>query len=54
MTEETLIKKTKYYLNKLKNNKQIKNRYELIELKNIIEELDSISYKIKKWKELER
>jgi hypothetical protein len=47
MSEEMLIKKAKYYLVRLKNNKQIKNRNELLELKKVIEELDSISYQIK-------
>ncbi len=52
MTEETAIDKAKKYLVRLKNGKQIK-KTELSDLKIVIEELDSISYKIKEWKELE-
>lgn len=53
MTEYLIISKAKEYLLRLKKNKPIKNRNELIELNKIIEELDSVSYKLKKWKELE-
>lgn len=52
MTEERTIDKAKKYLVRLKNEKQIK-KTELSDLKIVIEELDSISYKIKEWKELE-
>lgn len=52
MTEETAIDKAKKYLVRLKNGKQIK-KTELSDLKIVIEELDSISYKLKKWKEQE-
>jgi len=52
VTEETAIDKAKKYLVRLKNGKQIK-KTELSDLKIVIEELDSISYKIKEWKELE-
>lgn len=52
MTESTVIEKAKKYLVRLKNGKQIK-KSELSDLKIVIEELDSISYKIKEWKELE-
>lgn len=52
MTEETAIDKAKKYLVRLKNGKQIK-KTELSDLKIVIEELDSISYKIKEWKEFE-
>ena len=52
MTESTVIEKAKKYLVKLKNGKRIM-RSEINDLKIVIEELDSISYKIKEWKELE-
>ena len=52
MTESTVIEKAKKYLVRLKNGKQIK-KSELSDLKIVIEELDSISYKLNKWKELE-
>ena len=52
MTEETALDKAKKYLVRLKNGKQIK-KAELNDLKIVIEELDSISYKIKEWKEIE-
>ena len=52
MTEEMLLEKTKKYLVRLKNGKQIK-KTELSDLKEVIEELDSISYKIKEWRKLE-
>ena len=52
MTEETAIDRAKKYLVRLKNGKQIK-KTELSDLKIVIEELDSISYKIKEWKEFE-
>ncbi len=52
MTEEYLITKTKKYLVKLKNGKKIKLE-EINELKTIIEQLDSISYKLKYWRNLE-
>ena len=52
MTESTVIEKAKKYLVRLKNGNQIK-KSELSDLKIVIEELDSISYKIKEWKELE-
>ncbi len=53
MTEAAALEKAKKYLVRLKNGKQIK-KTELSDLKIVIEELDSISYKIKKWKELEK
>jgi hypothetical protein len=49
MTEEYLIKKTITYLNKKK--RKTKNKDELVELKQLVEELDSLNFKIKKWKE---
>ena len=52
MTEAAALEKAKKYLVRLKNGKQIK-KTELSDLKIVIEELDSISYKIKEWKELE-
>ena len=52
MTETTVIEKAKKYLVRLKNGKQIK-KSELSDLKTVIEELDSIGYKIKKWRKLE-
>lgn len=52
MTEEAALDKAKKYLVRLKNGKQIK-KTELNDLKIVIEELDSISYKIKEWKEIE-
>lgn len=52
LTEETALEKAKKYLVRLKNGKQIK-KTELNDLKIVIEELDSISYKIKEWKEIE-
>lgn len=52
MTETTMIEKAKKYLIKLKNGKAIKSN-ELLDLKIVIEQLDSLSYKIKKWKEKE-
>lgn len=52
MTEAMLIEKTKKYLVRFKNGKTIK-KTEISDLKIVIEELDSISYKIKEWKELE-
>ena len=52
MTESLAIEKAKKYLIKFKNGKTIK-KAELDDLKNVIEELDSISYKLKKWKEQE-
>lgn len=52
MTEETALDKAKKYLVRLKNGKQIK-KTELSDLKIVIEELDSISYKIKEWRKIE-
>lgn len=53
MMEETILTKAKKYLLKLKKKQNIKNLTELNELKQIIEEIDSITYKIKEWREIE-
>ncbi len=53
MMEETILTKAKKYLLKLKKKQTIKNLNELNELKQVIEELDSITYKIKEWREIE-
>lgn len=48
MNEELAIEKAKKYLLKLKKSKLIKKTSELIELNQIIEQLDSIDFQIKK------
>ncbi len=52
MTESLAIEKAKKYLIRFKKGKSIKTT-EIEDLKIVIEELDSISYKLKKWKEQE-
>lgn len=47
MTDELAIEKTKKYLIKLKKSKLIKKQSELLEIKEVIEQLDSLQFKIK-------
>ena len=47
MTDELAIEKAKKYLIKLKKSKLIKKQSELLEIKEVIEQLDSIQFKIK-------
>lgn len=53
MNEEIVLSKAKKYLVKLKKHQAIKKIAELNELKQVIEEIDSITYKIKEWREIE-
>lgn len=53
MNEEIVLSKAKKYLVKLKKQQVIKKITELNELKQVIEEIDSITYKIKEWREIE-
>ena len=48
MTEELALEKAKKYLIKLKKSKLIKKSIELIEINSVIEQLDSMVYKIRK------
>lgn len=48
MTEELTLEKAKKYLIKLKKSKLIKKSIELIEINSVIEQLDSMVYKIRK------
>lgn len=48
MTEELALEKAKKYLIKLKKSKLIKKSMELIEINSVIEQLDSMVYKIRK------
>lgn len=48
MTEELALEKAKKYLIKLKKSKLIKKSVELLEIQNVIEQLDSMVYKIRK------
>lgn len=48
MTEEFALEKAKKYLIKLKKSKLIKKSMELIEINSVIEQLDSMVYKIRK------
>lgn len=48
MTEELALEKAKKYLIKLKKSKLIKKSIELIEINIVIEQLDSMVYKIRK------
>lgn len=48
MTDDLALEKAKKYLLKLKNSKLIKKGTELIEIRKVIEQLDSISFQIKK------
>lgn len=47
MTDELAIEKAKKYLIKLKKSKLIKKQSELLEIKEVIEQLDSLQFKIK-------
>ncbi len=53
MNEEIILSKAKKYLVKLKKHQTIKKITELNELKQVIEEIDSITYKIKDWRKIE-
>ena len=53
MNEEIILTKAKKYLVKLKKKQTIKTISELNELNNIIEEIDSITYKLKDWRKKE-
>lgn len=48
MTEELALEKAKHYLIKLKKSKILKKSVELLEIQNVIEQLDSMVYKIRK------
>lgn len=48
MTEELALEKAKKYLIKLKKSKLIKKSIELIEINSVIEQLDSMVYKVRK------
>lgn len=47
MTDELAIEKAKKCLIKLKKSKLIKKQSELLEIKEVIEQLDSLQFKIK-------
>lgn len=53
MVEEITLNKAKKLLIRFKKNKPIKTLVELNELKQVIEELDSITFKIKEWRRIE-
>lgn len=48
MKDELAIEKAKKYLIKLKKSKVLKKQSELLELKEIIEQLDSLQFKLKR------
>ena len=48
MTKEWALEKAKKYINKVKKSKLIKKNIELIEINSVIEQLDSMVYKIRK------
>lgn len=48
MTEELALEKAKKYLIKLKKSKLIKKSIELLEINSVIEQLDSMVYKVRK------
>lgn len=48
MKDELAVEKAKKYLIKLKKSKVLKKQSELLELKEIIEQLDSLQFKLKR------
>lgn len=48
MKDELAIEKAKKYLIKLKKSKLLKKQSELLEVKEIIEQLDSLQFKLKR------